>query len=210
MILTVWGSGYKFRGIAVAEQLLLKCVAGAGISVAVRRDRAVIAAPRPCGARVRRARPFESRAQTIHDPAAPQTICDLPIPPPAQRPSGHTAGGFSNRSVFRPPGKRLDGRARNIPSLHSDTGQPAVAKRVGAVRRRSDRVDPPGLQAAVGDRVPRRSDDRSDRLPIRERHDRQADRVSHGGAAANQDRELRRVEASGAEASWKRSFASST
>jgi outer membrane protein insertion porin family len=34
--------------------------------------------------------PFEARAQELFAPGAPQTICDLPIPPPAQQPAAGT------------------------------------------------------------------------------------------------------------------------
>ena len=57
-----------------------------------------------------------------------------------------------------------------------------------------EQVDSRGLQAAVGDELPRRPRDQDRGLHLLQRRHRQDGRLRHGGAAAGQDRRLRRPE----------------
>ena len=92
--------------------------------------------------------------------------------------------------VLREAGQHLGGRTGDLPLLHRDAAQPAVAEPVGALRRGRRRPAAQRLPLAVGDQLPRRPVDRGDRLHVPERRHRQADQVRHRGAAADQDRRL--------------------
>ena len=62
---------------------------------------------------------------------------------------------------------------------------------MGQVRRDDRAGRPRGLQAPVGDELPRRSRDRDPGLRLLQRRRRQDHHLRHGGAAADQDRGLR-------------------
>ena len=130
--------------------------------------------------------------------ATGQTVCGQPVPAPAQLPP---AGSGPVRLLRSCPASRS--RAA-VPVVEANTYLYYIEMKsrvsnsqtgtVGAVRRR-DRADHPRrLQAAVGDELPRRPRDRGPGLPLRQRRHRQDHRLQHGGAAAGQDRRLRRPE----------------
>ena len=67
-------------------------------------------------------------------------------------------------------------------------------ERVGAVERRQREDHPRRLPAALEHQVPGQPVDRRRRLQVPQRHDWQDRHLQHGGAAARQDRRLRRLE----------------
>ena len=94
-------------------------------------------------------------------------------------------------AVVPDAGRRLGHRAADLSLLHPGAGEPAVRRRLGAVRR-EDREDPArGLPAAVGDQLPRGPVDRGRRRSLSQRRDGQAHHLQDGGAPARQDRRLR-------------------
>ena len=127
--------------------------------------------------------------------AAPQGAVAAPRLPPA----GFAAADPVHPDHVSHAGRRLGGRAADLPLLHPDPGQPAVGWRVGALRR-EDRGQPArGLQAAVGHQLPRRPVHRSARRPLRQRRDGQAHPLQAGRAAAGQDRGLHRQQEAGSD-----------
>ena len=120
--------------------------------------------------------PFELHAQTSTTAGPPQTVCNLPIPAPAQEPPAGTSPVIfqivpcfdrqGNISMVEPE--------TYLHYIQTSVSRPSQHEWVPYDDKGS--IDSPGLQAAVGDRIPRRPDDRSDRLPLRERHRGQVDR----------------------------------
>ena len=108
---------------------------------------------------------------------------------------GLEAGGLPDHSLLPEAGERLTHRCADLPVLHAAIGrsrQPAVAEHLEALQRggRADHHRRP--QAALGDQLPRRFENRGRRFSVFERRHRQSDRVRDGGTAAHQEHRLQR------------------
>ena len=129
-------------------------------------------------------------------PAAlpPANVCGQQIA--AARPAAGRLGarGPLHRPLLRGAGQPVGHRAADLPLLHPAEVQRAVPEPVGALRRREREDDPGRLPPAVEHQLPRQPVDRRQRLQVPQRDDRQDRHLQHGGAAARQDRRLRRLE----------------
>ena len=118
------------------------------------------------------------------------------------RPAGAGAGaaaaggigpaGLRARPVLLGAGQPVRGRTGDLPLLPPAPAEPALAARVGGLRRQHARDDQGGLPPAVGDRIPRRPEDRGHRLHVRERRRRQDRHLSPRGARPRPAGEVRR------------------
>ena len=131
-------------------------------------------------------------------PPAAATICGQSVAAPGESASRRVgAGAVGDGALLRGPGQRLPRRHPDLPVLHPAQGQTEqpVARRLGALRRKHRADRPRRLSAALGDRLPRRHQDRIPRLHVLERRRRQARDLQPRGTAADPDDRLRRVEA---------------
>ena len=154
--------------------------------------------------------PIASRAAIARLPhPARSAICPFHLRREHRR--RQPAGCLSDRAVLRR--HRATSRWSNPkPIFTTSRLRPAgrLAKRVGAVRRRAIESILAGLQASLGDRLPRRSVDRNADYTFANGIDRQADRLSHGRATAASRSSTTRDRSISSKASSKRSFVSST
>ena len=103
--------------------------------------------------------------------------------------TGVAAARPLHRAAVPGPGWGVGHRPADVPLLHPDTGEPVEGRRVVAVQGRDGAR---GLQAPVGDELPRQPLDRGEGRPVRERRGRQARHLRARGAAAREDRRLHR------------------
>ena len=116
---------------------------------------------------------------------SPPPVCRRPAPP---RSSASLHLRFQPRATCRSSSRR----PTSITSSSSRAGRSeGVWVPYDEAAEQTIRDD---FQPAVGHQLPRQPVDRDRRRALRERRGRQAGRLQHGGAAAGQDRRLRRLE----------------
>ncbi len=179
---------------------MLKLLLALGHSLAAIVLAVPVARPGACAAEPSAAAP-SPQSPPAAAAAAPSPQARRPRPRRRAKlpPAGSPPAGPVHPDHVPDAGRRLGRRAADVPLLHPDAGQPAVRRRVGAVRR-EDRGQPArGLQAAVGDQLPRRPLHRSHRCPLRQRRHGQAHHLQDGRAPAGEDRRLHRQQEAGSD-----------